>query len=352
LVENGPELPRAVLGAKIPLRRESRLPAQLEESLSKIHSAVVPEQVFLLMKRIHHSTKNPAVTAHGFTLIELLVVIAIIAILAAMLLPALSKAKLKAQGVQCLSNHRQLALCWRLYAEDNRDVLCYASDSGGMYPAADPYSWCNTHLDNDPNNRANYDITVDMVQRPLWQYAKNAGIYKCPADRSFVMVSGVAKPRVRTMSMNLYMGGFAKADGTALSATPIGGDVGGWPWAAGYKVFAKMSDVIGSKIGTVKAFIFLDFREDAINWGNFMTHTSGYDPASPQNYKFTTDFPGFYHHFVAGFSFADGHSELHRWRDGRTTPALGCWGTAGPPSETLSQYNQDVAWLQEHSTCR
>src|SRR5437867_12628755 len=123
-------------------------------------------------------TKRPFASSRlGFTLIELLVVIAIIAILAAMLLPALSKAKLKAQGIQCTSNHRQLGLCWRLYAEDNHDRLCYASDSGGQYPTADPYSWCNTHLDYTPNSY-NWDPTVDIMQRPLWQYAKSVGIYK------------------------------------------------------------------------------------------------------------------------------------------------------------------------------
>src|SRR2546426_5820291 len=78
--------------------------------------------------------------AGAFTLIELLVVIAIIAILASMLLPALSKAKLKAQGIQCMSNHRQLCLAWRLYAEDNRDVLVYASDDGSSHPD-NQYAW-------------------------------------------------------------------------------------------------------------------------------------------------------------------------------------------------------------------
>ena len=115
-----------------------------------------------------------------------------------------------------------------------------------------------------------------------------------------------------------------------------------------------MSQVVGSRIGAVNAFVFLDFREDAINWGNFMTHTAGYDPVNPQptSYKFTTDYPGFYHHLVGGFSFADGHAELHRWRDSRTTPPLGYWGSAGPPNETASPFNKDVEWLQLHSTTK
>jgi prepilin-type N-terminal cleavage/methylation domain-containing protein len=276
--------------------------------------------------------------ASAFTLIELLVVIAIIAILAALLLPALTTAQQKAQGIQCMNNHRQLALAWRMYAEDNHDLLVYASDYPGNWQinsqVLDQYAWTLTHMDFDPNNQGNWDINYDMVKRPLWPYtSKNPAIYKCPSDKSFLIVDGEQKPRVRSMSMNLYVGGF---DGTD----------GGWPWAHPYRVYTKLTEIdVPTKI-----FVFLDMREDSVNWGNFMTCMEGYSPSDPSQYCFDGDYPGMYHHLACGFSFADGHSELKRWRDARTMPPL----TAGanPLFDVFSQSpdNPDVAWLQDHST--
>jgi prepilin-type N-terminal cleavage/methylation domain-containing protein len=281
--------------------------------------------------------ENDKARAPGFTLIELLVVIAIIAILAALLLPALNRAKLKAQGIQCMDCHRQLALAWRMYTDDNRDLLLYAS---GDVTTREPGVWMSGTMDFNPGNRSNWDPSVDIYQSPVWPYCgKNANIFKCPSDRSYVVVNGQTKPRVRTMVMNLYLGGF---DGSAVGLF----DDTAWHL---YKKYGDMNAP-----GPEKIFVFLDEREDAINWGNFYTDMSGYPTlagAGNSAAYMLADMPGTYHGNACGFSFADNHAELRKWRDPRTCPPLQAESLLfNGYTETPTPGNQDVAWLQDRAT--
>jgi len=291
---------------------------------------------------------RPSPSNNGFTLIELLVVIAIIAILAALLLPALNKGKQKAQGIQCLNDHRQLCYAWRMYAEDSSDRLVYASTAHNtarpmtaIESDPDNYAWSGAHMDDQGGNRANWDPDYDMKKRPLWKYVKSVGVFKCPSDHSSVVWQNVTRDRILTMSMNLYMGGFAPDPGA--NEAPPDGTAGGWPFAQNYRIFHKQADIDKPSM----MFVFLDMREDRVNWSNFMQITDGYVPSDPSQYQLG-DLPGFYHNMGCGFSFADGHSEMHRWRDGRTTPPMGKIDPLAPSFRC--QGNQDVAWLQEHST--
>ena len=272
----------------------------------------------------------------GFTLVELLVVIVVIAILAALLLPALAKGKLKAQGLHCLNNHRQLTLAWRMYTDDNSERLPWASRNW-LDPQLDQFAWVTGDLDFNPNNRSNWDPDVDIKKSPLWNYCGGSvAIWKCPADHSEVVVEDMPMPRVRSMSMNIWVGGFNGRDG-GLS----GGDYysfGGKTWW----VYLKLNEIKNPS----DIFLLMDMREDSIDWGNFATDMRGW-PDNTGSIAFY-DLPASYHHRAGGLSFVDGHAEMKRWLDDRTMPPLVHDGLVRDiyPSPD----NPDVIWLQYHAT--
>lgn len=258
----------------------------------------------------------------GFTLIELLVVIAIIAILAGMLLPALSKAKTKAQGIMCLNSGRQMMVAWRLYLDDNQDKVPQSYNPGSSA------EWVHGSLDFNGGNRSNWDVNQDIKKSLLWAYCgNNAAIWKCPADLSTVRSGGVTYPRVRSIAMNAWF------DSTDVAA-----------FTSGCRIYKKMSDLVIP--GPTLTWVFLDEREDSINDGEFVVSMNGY-PNAPQQWKIV-DYPASYHNGAAGFSFADGHSEIKKWLDARTKPVLKKGQLL--PLNVASPNNPDALWLMERST--
>jgi prepilin-type processing-associated H-X9-DG protein len=150
-------------------------------------------------------------------------------------------------------------------------------------------------------------------------------------------------PRILTMSINLFVGGFCPSKDGGY------GNDGNWPQADPYRVYPKLSLIINP----ANTYLFLDMRQDVVNWSNFMIDMTGYNPSNPSSWTWG-DMPGMYHNRAAGFSFTDGHSEIHRWQDSRTCPPY------APPNETLAMAgfnfgaaganNQDVNWCQQRAT--
>jgi len=280
---------------------------------------------------------SACVRRQAFTLIELLVVIAIIAILAAMLLPAIAKAKIKAQGIMCMNNHRQLMLAWRMYSEDNREVLLFSTADPGSMNA--PYSWVQGVLDYRPSNRSNWDVEEDIKKSPMWRYCGGAvGIWKCPADRSTAKpgsgpYAGQTVPRVRSMAMSIWIGGWEGTDANCSGPA--------------WRVYHKSSDM--NNPGPARTWVLMDEREDRINYGNAFTDMIGYAD-SPNAWRFHYDYPASYHHRAGGFSFADGHAEIKKWRDERTMPPINIGGAWDATEYVPSPRNQDIFWMQDRST--
>ena len=279
-----------------------------------------PLNVYILMKTSHSPVSEPTRSysnrdqhaSTGFSQVDLLTVVVMLVLLAFLLTPALARTRVSDQAFQCRNNLRQLISGWRMFADDNSGSLC------------DPFYWVQGTENYNGNNPDNTNISY-LVNGYLGPYVRNPAVYKCPADQSQTLQGSVKMPRIRTLSMNEAIG-------------PLG-----YQWIDNtYRHYVKSADMDLPSPGSL--WVMNCENPDSVNDGAFAVVMTPYG-------GIWQDGPTTLHSGGCSFSFADGHSELHRWTDART---LGMNVTYRAPFSYgwYQPNNPDIQWVQDRTSAK
>jgi prepilin-type N-terminal cleavage/methylation domain-containing protein/prepilin-type processing-associated H-X9-DG protein len=264
----------------------------------------------------------------GFTLTELLVVITVIAFLAALLLPVIQRAKVRAEGTYCMNNNRQLCAAWLMYAQENRRLV----NNFGKIEMRSEYrqqqfaNWVNGMMEWTLEESSTN--TTYIVNSLLYQYSGSAKLYQCPADKfvsSLQRHAGWSR-RARSFSLNGFLGSFIERgeDKTAAGRNPFHPDL---------KQYLALSDILRP----AETYVMMEEHADSLGDGYFWINNEGW-----------ADIPGAYHGGSGDLSYADGHCALHRWKGPTVLPVLyepeRNWHPTDP------QAMEDLRWLLEHAS--
>jgi len=256
----------------------------------------------------------------AFTLIELLVVITIIAILAALLLPALARAKQHARRIQCLNNERQLIVIWNLYTSDNHEML---APNGGGAPTTVPYLWVLGGNHGDPQTLINTSYLLDSRYALFAPYLQNLAIYKCPADRASWKYSGTLDDELRSYELNSY-----------VATTPANTESPLMVYPTVYKVYLSLASLTADS--PANRLIFIEVHPNSICTPGF-----GVDMTTDEWIHFPSALHG-----PGVITFADSHAECHKWQDPKTRQ--GC--PSGNPHGNACFNSPDIKWVRDRTT--